>query len=154
MAFNLHALARGAVMAVHPEVPVVAIFCTGFIANHGQRIMKYGDCERVSAQKQTLNGDDVQLSGEIMQAELSRKFFLSTQRALTAGRRHDGEGASWLYELNTGDWWRVFNVTEDFSNVGWQQVFASHVPAPPEDVVRALRDSGIGGPTEGVFHAI
>ena len=56
--------------------------------------MKYGDCERISAQKQTLNDDDIQLANEVMQAQTSRKFFLSTTRPLTAGQRHDGEGAS------------------------------------------------------------
>lgn len=152
MAFNLHALARGAVMTLHPEVPMVAIFCTGFLNDHGQRIMKYGDCERISAQKQTLNGDDIQLANEVMQAQISRKFFLSTTRPLTAGQRHDGEGASWLYELDTGEYWRVYTVSEDFSSVGWQLVFASQVHSPPPAVIKALRDISIGGPTEGAFN--
>lgn len=151
MAFNLHALARGADMTLHPEVPMVAIFCTGFLNDHGQRIMKYGECERISAQKQTLNSDDIQLANEVMQAQMSRKFFLSTTSPLTAGQRHDGEahhGSMSSIPANSG----ACTQCQKTSAASYGSVFASQVHSPPPAVIQALRDSGISGQTEDVFN--
>lgn len=149
MPMNLHALANRVVRAALPNVDMVAIRCNGFTQNYGQHTMTYGNCERVNAQKQTLNGDELQLVNEVFQAELSRKFYLSTQGApLTAGRRYDNRGADYLYELDTQIFWRIYNINEDYSDAGWQLVFAAVDSSPPEEVINAFRDSGIGGPME------
>ncbi len=146
---NLHALANRVIKVASPNVDLVVIRCTGFKNEYGQLIESYGACERVSTQKQTLNGDELSLSNEIMQGEIGRKFFLSTRLApLTAGRRHDKQGASYLFELDTHDFWKVYNISEDYSAVGWQLVFAAIDPTPPASVKQALKDSGIGGPLE------
>lgn len=64
---NLHALANRVIKVASPNVDLVVIRCTGFKNEYGQLIESYGACERVSTQKQTLNGDELSLSNEIMQ---------------------------------------------------------------------------------------
>ncbi len=146
---NLHALANRVIKVALPNVDIVAIRCTGFRNEYGQLLESYGACERLSASKQTLNGDELTFANEIMQGELGRKFFLSVKGPpLTAGRRHDQQGASYLFELSTRLFWKVYNISEDYSSVGWQLVFAAIDPAPPASVKQALKDSGIGGPLE------
>lgn len=149
MPLNLHAIANRAIKAALSNVEMAVIRCTGFRNDYGQMLESYGSCERVVAQKQTLNGDELALVNNIMQGELSRKFFVSVKGApLTAGRRHDGAGGAYLFELRTNLFWKVFNVSEDYSDAGWQLVFACVDPTPPQSVKQALKDSGIGGPLE------
>lgn len=149
MPFNLHAIANMAIRTALPNVDMVVIRCTGFKNEYGQLIESFGSCERITAQKQTLNGDELTFTNEIMQAEIARKFFLSSKGApLTAGRRHDQCGASYLFELDSGVFWKVYNISEDYAAAGWQLVFAAIDPTPPAAAKQALKDSGIGGPLE------
>ncbi len=146
---NLHALANRVIKVALPNVDLVVIRCTGFKNEYGQLIESFGSCERVSAQKQTLNGDELTYANEIMQGEIGRKFFISTKGApLTVGRRHDQQGGSYLFELDSGLFWKVYNISEDYSAAGWQLVFAAIDPTPPAAAKQALKDSGIGGPLE------
>ena len=91
--------------------------------------------------------DEQQQVGGVMQGELGRKFYLSvTGSPITAGHSVHSVAPSYLYEVATGDYWKVTNVSEDFHNVGWALVFAALQKKPPESVVLALEQSGLVGP--------
>lgn len=146
MGFNLHSLVRSVVGAVAPNVQLVLIRCVGSVAEGGLVQYTFGDCELSSGQKQTLNGDEQQQVGGVMQGELGRKFYLSVSGSpLTAGHSVHSVAASYLYEVATGEYWRVTNVSEDFHHVGWALVFAVLQKKPPKEVVLALEQSGLVG---------
>lgn len=146
MGFNLHGLVRSIVGAVAPNVQLVLIRCVGSTAENGFVRYQYGACELTSGQKQTLNGDEQQQVGGVMQGEIGRKFYLSVSGTpLTAGHSVYSVAPSYLYEVATGDYWKVTNVSEDFHNVGWALVFAALQKRPPDAVVAALEHSGLVG---------
>lgn len=146
---NLQAIANRVTSVALPNVDLVAIRCIGFKNDFGHMVESYGACERLKASKQTLNGDELTFSNEIMQIEYARKFYLSPNKGpLTSGRRHDQQGASYLFELKTRLFWKVYNISEDFQDTGWALVFAAVDYSPPPAVKQALKDSGIGGPLE------
>ena len=150
MGFNLHGLVRSIVGAVAPNVQLVLIRCVGSKNDAklglGQVQYEYGNCELSSGQKQTLNGDEQQQVGGVMQGEIGRKFYLSVSGTpLTAGHSVYSVAPSYLYEVATGDYWRVTNISEDFHNVGWALVFATLQKVPPKEVVTALERSGLVG---------
>lgn len=141
---NLHAIANRVLKLVHPNEDFIVIRCTGYINNHGILTYFYGDCEKVSAQMQSLSGDEQKLSNEIMQNEISRKLFISVVgRPLSAGRYDVPEGASFLYQVSTGNFWKVFNISEDFTKNNWATVLISLMPpeSTPEAVTQALQAS-------------
>lgn len=150
MGFNLHGLVRSIVGAVAPNVQLVLIRCVGSKNDAklglGQVQYEYGNCELSSGQKQTLNGDEQQQVGGVMQGEIGRKFYLSVSGTpLTAGHSVYSVAPSYLYEVATGDYWKVTNVSEDFHHVGWALVFATLQKRPPDAVVAALEHSGLVG---------
>lgn len=146
MGFNLHGLVRSIVGAVAPNVELVIIRCVGSTAENGFVRYQYGACELTSGQKQTLNGDEQQQVNGIMQGELGRKFYLSVSGTpLTAGHSVSSVAPSYLYEVATGDYWKVTNVSEDFHHVGWALVFAALQKMPPQEVALALKQSGLVG---------
>lgn len=144
---NLHAIANRVLKMAHPNETFIVIRCTGFVNTNGVLLHYYGNCEKVSAQMQSLNGDEQKLANEMMQNEISRKLFISVRGApLTAGRFDTQEGASFLYHPKTGQFWKVFNINEDFSNCEWATVFISLMPpeSTPDVVLKALKDSDFG----------
>ena len=145
---NLHAIANRVIRAVHPNDDFIVIRCTGFVNNNGLLTHYYGDCEKVSAQLQTLNGDEQSLNAEIMQNEISRKLFISVQgMPITAGRFDTQEGATFLYHPKTGDFWKVYNINEDFNKNHWVTAFVSLLSyeSTPRTVIDGLKNSPYGG---------
>lgn len=57
MLINLHAIANHCIQALSPNVDVIVVRCTDLSLSYGEAQATYGDCELLSAQKQTLNGD-------------------------------------------------------------------------------------------------
>lgn len=150
MGFNLHSLVRSIVGAVAPNSELVIIRCTGSTAADGYVSYQYGNCELTSGQKQTLNGDEQAQVNGIMQGELGRKFYLSvTGMPLSAGQAIKSIAPSYLYEVATGDYWKVTNINEDFHHVGWALVFAAQQKTVPEEVRAALEASGLIGHSSG-----
>lgn len=85
-----------------------------------------------------------------MQGELGRKFYLSvTGMPLSAGQSIKSIAPSYLYEVATGDYWKVTNISEDFHHVGWALVFAAQQKTVPEEVRAALEASGLIGHSSG-----
>ena len=52
-------------------------------------------------------------------------------------------GSDFLYQRSTGQFWRVFNIAEDYYLSGWVQAFAALQNNPPQGAVIALADSGL-----------
>lgn len=142
---NLHAIANHVISKIHPNDDFIAIRCTGYANHIGSIDYFYGNCEKVSGQVQTLNGDELQQANEIMQGEISRKIFISTKGPpLTAGRRDTQEGASYLFQVNNKCFWKVYNISEDYTKCGWGLLFISQIPIEltPQNVIDALKASG------------
>ena len=72
------------------------------------------------------------------------KFFFSvTGRPVLAGIKLLEAGSDFLYQRSTGQFWRVFNIAEDYYLSGWVQAFAALQNNPPQGAVIALVDSGL-----------
>ena len=148
---NLHAIAMKHISRVHPGTNVIAIRCLGQGSDNGRIRYHYGKCEKATAQKQYIGGDDSAVHDAHIQIDMQRKFYLALKGpALDSGNREHGTGGAYLYEPDTGDLWKVFSVAEDFKSVGWALYFgALQVPgtALPE-VIEALNLSGLLTPKQ------
>lgn len=141
---NLHAIAARAIGAVHPNQELVLIRCLGSVNESGLLLGQFGSCEAVTAQVQSLNGDELKLEHELYEVDIVRKFFFSvTGRPVIAGIKLLEAGSDFLYQRSTGQFWRVFDIAEDYYLSGWVQVFAALQNNPPQGAVIALADSGL-----------
>lgn len=141
---NLHAIAARAIGAVHPNQELVLIRCLGSVNESGLLLGQFGSCEAVTAQVQSLNGDELKLEHELYEVDIVRKFFFSvTGRPVLAGIKLLEAGSDFLYQRSTGQFWRVFNIAEDYYLSGWVQAFAALQNNPPQGAVIALADSGL-----------
>ena len=141
---NLHAIAARAIGAVHPNQELVLIRCLGSVNESGLLLGQFGSCEAVTAQVQSLSGDELKLEHELYEVDIVRKFFFSvTGRPVLAGIKLLEAGSDFLYQRSTGQFWRVFNIAEDYYLSGWVQAFAALQNNPPQGAVIALVDSGL-----------
>ena len=141
---NLHAYANRAISALHPNVKLVLVRCIGTVNEHGRILGRFGQCEDVSAQMQTLSGDELKYEHELYEVDFARKFFLSvTGRPVFAGQGQLQVGSDFFYMRSIQQFWRVYNVAEDFYLSGWTQVYATLQSKPPVGAVQALIASGL-----------
>lgn len=141
---NLHAIANRAVSALHPNLRFVLIRALGSENEQGRLLGQFGQCEVVIAQTQTLSGDELRLEHELYEVDIVRKFFFSIKgRPVLAGLHLLEAGSDFLFHVGTSQFWRVFNVAEDFYLSGWAQVYGALQNKPPQGVVQALIDSGL-----------
>lgn len=141
---NLHAIAARAIGAVHPNQELVLIRCLGSVNESGRLLGQFGLCEAITAQVQSLNGDELKLEHELYEVDIVRKFFFSvTGRPVIAGIKLLEAGSDFIYQRSTGQFWRVFNIAEDYYLSGWVQAFAALQNNPPQGAVIALVDSGL-----------
>lgn len=141
---NLHAIAARAIGAVHPNQELVLIRCLGSVNESGLLLGQFGSCEAVTAQVQSLSGDELKLEHELYEVDIVRKFFFSvTGRPVIAGIKLLEAGSDFLYQRSTGQFWRIFNIAEDYYLSGWVQAFAALQNNPPQGAVIALADSGL-----------
>ena len=141
---NLHAIAARAIGAVHPNQELVLVRCLGSVNESGLLLGQFGSCEAVTAQVQSLSGDELKLEHELYEVDIVRKFFFTvTGRPVFAGIKLLEAGSDFLYQRSTGQFWRVFNIAEDYYLSGWVQAFAALQNNPPQGAVIALVDSGL-----------
>lgn len=141
---NLHAIAARAIGAVHPNQELVLIRCLSSVNESGLLLGQFGSCEAVTAQVQSLSGDEPKLEHELYEVDIVRKFFFAvTGRPVFAGLKLLEAGSDFLYQHSTGQFWRVFNIAEDYYLSGWVQAFAALQNNPPQGAVIALVDSGL-----------
>ena len=97
----------------------------------------------VRAQVQTLSGDDLTVTGETERTERDRKFYVYAADPVPAGQiRTATRTGDYIYRVNPGTVWKVYNVAEDFSAAGWVQLLASEQVAGgiPAGVTEAISD--------------
>ena len=100
---NLHAIAARAIGAVHPNQELVLIRCLGPVNESGLLLGQFGSCEAVTAQVQSLNGDELKLEHELYEVDIVRKFFFSvTGRPVLAGIKLLEAGSDFLYQGSFG----------------------------------------------------
>lgn len=141
---NLHAYANRAISALHPNVNLVLVRCIGTVNDGGRILGRFGQCEDVTAQMQTLSGDELKFEHELYEVDFARKFFLSvTGRPVFAGQGQLQVGSDFFYMRSIQQFWRIYNVAEDFYLSGWSQVYATLQNKPPLGAVQALISSGL-----------
>lgn len=141
---NLHAIATRAVSVLHPNIDLILVRSLNVTNEQGRLAAQFGECEKVSAQVQTLSGDELKLEHEVYEVDIARKFFFSvTGRPVFAGAKLHVTSSDFLYQCGKGLFWRVFNVAEDFHLSGWSQVLGSLQNNPPQGVAQTLVDSGL-----------
>lgn len=144
MVLNLHAIANRCIQCLSPNVQLVLIRNTSLVNEYGEIKATYGDCELISAQKQTLNGDEQALVNEQLQNEFSRKFYFSNVgQPVVSGRRDLQEAPTYFYEVDSGTYWRIYNINEDYQSSSWLMVFATLQNNVPPEVESALKESGL-----------
>ena len=128
MSLNLHAIVRNAITAVNADEDCYLIQSNGQKNVKGVLTSDYS-VESVTAQIQSLNGDELKIIDPIFTTDISRKFYLysKTQSGnYPAGQvRPLGRSGDLIYRISEKTYWKIFTVSEDFSQAGWVLVFAS-----------------------------
>ncbi len=79
----------------------------------------FGQCEEITAQMQTLSGDELKLDHEIYEVDIVLKFYFSVQgRPVLAGMRLLEAGSDFLYLKGIHQFWRLHSVSEDYNLSG------------------------------------
>lgn len=147
---NLHHVVRSAITAVHADEPCLLIQSTGATSVKGRMTAGYAAAVAVRAQVQTLSGDDLTVTGETERTERDRKFYLYAADPVPAGQiRTAARTGDYIYRVNPGTVWKVYNVAEDFSAAGWVQLLASEQVAGgiPAGVTEAISNYQAGAGT-------
>lgn len=147
---NLHHVVRGAITAVHDDEPCLLIQSTGATSVKGRMTATYAAAVAVRAQVQTLSGDDLTVTGETERTERDRKFYVYADDPVPAGQiRTAARTGDYIYRVNPGTVWKVYNVAEDFSAAGWVQLLASEQVAGgvPAGVTEAIINYQAGAGT-------
>ena len=141
---NLHDLVRGAINIVNPDEDVWLIQNIGQTNVKGRITAVYAKPEKVRAQVQTLSGDDLTVINDTERTERDRKFYLyaetKTGNAPSGIIRPLGKSGDFM-RRNDGTYWKVYNVSEDYTTDGWVLVLASQQAQVPEAVEAAMEDA-------------
>lgn len=141
MSLNLHAIVRSSITAVNPDEDFLLIQSVGETNVKGVITASYADAVQIKAQMQSLSGDDLQQFDNTLRTEIDRKFYLYSQALKPAGQiRIKSRTGDFLYRLKDGSYWRIFNVSEDFSGVGWVLVNASLQVEKPQLVADKVEE--------------
>ncbi|MDR2075658.1 MAG: hypothetical protein LBP61_01810 [Desulfovibrio sp.] len=131
---NLHSLARGAISALHPEVPARLYQSAGQVTGEDGAVKGvYAPGVPVSAQIQSEGPTALAHADRVGREEVSRKLYLFSE----PGRRVAGivrplaRGGDML-QLEDGTWWLVEGVIEDFTLSGWACVRATMQVGGPD----------------------
>lgn len=145
MALNLHAIVSRTISALHPNSTMILIRCVGSTNVYGEVSFKYGDCEKLTAQIQTLTPFELQQAAtEVLQTDISRKFYMSVKgRQVTAGNTAHNVGSDFIYTIKDKKFWRVYSISEDFTLSGWALAYGSLQTQPLPEVEQALINSGL-----------
>ena len=134
---NLHDLVRGAINIVNPDEDVWLIQNIGQTNVKGRVTASYAPAQKVRAQVQTLSGDDLTVMNDTERTERDRKFYLysdtETGTPPSGIIRPLGKSGDFM-RRNDGTYWKVYNVSEDYTTDGWVLVLASQQVDVPEQV--------------------
>ena len=137
MPLNLHDIVRGAINIVNPDEDVWLIQNIGQTNVKGRITASYAPAQKVRAQVQTLSGDDLTVMNDTERTERDRKFYLysdtETGTPPSGIIRPLGKSGDFM-RRNDGTYWKVYNVSEDYTTDGWVLVLASQQVDVPEQV--------------------
>ena len=143
MPLNLHDIVRGAINIVNPDEDVWLIQNIGQTNVKGRITASYAPAQKVKAQVQTLSGDDLTVMNDTERTERDRKFYLyaetKTGNAPSGIIRPLGKSGDFM-RRNDGTYWKVYNVSEDYTTDGWVLVLASQQVDVPEQVKALMED--------------
>ena len=143
MPLNLHDLVRGAINIVNPDEDVWLIQNIGQTNVKGRITASYAPAQKVKAQVQTLSGDDLTVMNDTERTERDRKFYLyaetKTGTPPSGIIRPLGKSGDFM-RRNDGTYWKVYNVSEDYTTDGWVLVLASQQVDVPEQVKALMED--------------
>ena len=143
MPLNLHDIVRGAINIVNPDEDVWLIQNIGQTNAKGRITASYAPAQKVKAQVQTLSGDDLTVMNDTQRTERDRKFYLyaetKTGNAPSGIIRPLGKSGDFM-RRNDGTYWKVYNVSEDYTTDGWVLVLASQQVDVPEQVKALMED--------------
>lgn len=131
---NLHAVVRGAINSLHPDISVMLYQSSGQTVGTGGQVQSiYAPGVIVQAQAQSEGPTTLFHADKVGQEEVNRKFYLFSSpeiEARIAGIvRPLTRGGDMFQVLDTetwlaGTWWLVDGVIEDFTRSGWCSVRA------------------------------
>ena len=143
MPLNLHDLVRGAINIVNPDEDVWLIQNIGQTNVKGRITASYAPAQKVKAQVQTLSGDDLTIMNDTERTERDRKFYLysdtETGTPPSGIIRPLGKSGDFM-RRNDGTYWKVYNVSEDYTTDGWVLVLASQQVDVPEQVKTLMEE--------------
>ena len=143
MPLNLHDIVRGAINIVNPDEDVWLVQNTGQTNVKGRITASYAPAQKVKAQVQTLSGDDLTVVNDTQRTERDRKFYLyaetKTGNAPSGIIRPLGKSGDFM-RRNDGTYWKVYNVSEDYTTDGWVLVLASQQVDVPEQVKSLMEE--------------
>ena len=143
MLLNLHDIVRGAINIVNPDEDVWLVQNIGQTNVKGRITASYAPAQKVKAQVQTLSGDDLTVANDTQRTERDRKFYLyaetKTGNAPSGIIRPLGKSGDFM-RRNDGTYWKVYNVSEDYTTDGWVLVLASQQVDVPEQVKSLMEE--------------
>ena len=134
---NLHAIARTAVTALHPEETVTLYQSAGQTNVQGVLAPAYAAAQTVRAQIQSAGADTLAHQDEASRTAVARKAYLfgppETALAPAGLVRPLARGGD-LFKRADGTWWLVTGIMEDFTASGWVCVTVTQQLAGPQGV--------------------
>lgn len=131
---NLHSIARGAIVALHPEESVTLYQSSGQTNNQGVISPTYEAAQTVQAQIQSLSTDELANVENVAQTGQVRKAYLfgpPVTSLIPQGIVRPLARSGDMIQRADGTWWLVTGMMEDFSASGWVCVqITQQVDAP------------------------
>ncbi len=118
---NLHAIARGAIPALHPDETVTLRQSVGQRNARGRLVPEYAPARAVTAQIQSLGGDDLRHAEAVNLTQRDRKAYLFapdpalSPNGIVRPLARNGD----MMRRADGSWWLVTAMLEDFTASGW-----------------------------------
>ncbi|MDR2075640.1 MAG: hypothetical protein LBP61_01715 [Desulfovibrio sp.] len=136
LGLNLHSIARGAISALHPEVPATLYRSVGQTTGEDGAVKSvYAPGVPVSAQIQSESPSALAHADRVGMEETSRKLYLFSEPGLdkrVAGVVRPLARGGDMLQLENGTWWLVVGVIEDFTLSGWACVRATMQVGGPD----------------------
>ena len=143
LSVNPHALARGAVNAVHPDEEILLYRSLGNLNVKGRPRPRYAPPVATRAQIQSEGGEDLSHQEMAAESAVIRRFFLDLNSFVAEENQEEAlspagvirplsRGGDLIFRPRDKTWWLVTGLADDFSNSGWVSLRAVLQNTPPE----------------------
>lgn len=131
MSLNLHKITRAIITAVHSDEQISVCICTGqAVDDRGVVVPSFAVPVSIQAQVQNYKDGEERKNGINFNEERIRVFINTDTVELRALARPEKPGD--LLQRSDGTWWRVVDVDNEFSRVGWVSAICVRQVNPPE----------------------